>query len=271
MIVFGALVPHPPILIPGIGKGEEQKIEKTSQAMEKLAEDLAKAEPDTIIFITPHTLLYPDMFNICGMEKLFGNFQDFDFSDFQWEGKNNLELAHEISDQSESEGIPALLYDNGEDQYQLDHGILVPLYFLSQKMDNAFKVLPIGYTYGTRSEHYIFGQIISEIAEKREERVAVIASGDLSHRLLDIPKGEPNVGAIFDQKFLEALKEEDSYSVVNMDHDLVDGAGECGFRSSLVLLGALSDRIYKTDIYSYEGPFGVGYSVVNFRLDKEVS
>ena len=269
MIVFGAMVPHPPIIVPGVGKGEEARIAKTTQAMERLAADLAKTEPDTIIVITPHTLLYPDMFNICGMGELFGNFQDFNDKEFEWEGKNDLDLAREISDQAEKEGIPALLYDNGEAKYQVDHGVLVPFYFFKDKLIEAHRVLPIGYTYGSRSEHYSFGQVLSEVSEKSSERVAIIASGDLSHRLMDRQADANIVGEKFDREFLDSLKKRDEYAIVNMDHDLVEGAGECGYKSALILLGALSNRTYEPEVYSYEGPFGVGYGVVNFNVSNE--
>ncbi len=267
MIVFGAMVPHPPILVPGIGKGEQLKIEKTTKAMEKLSEELALAEPDTIVFITPHTLLYPDLFNVCGMPDLLGNFTDFGYPDFQWEGSNDLELANEICDKSEDEGVPALLYNNGDQKYQLDHGVLVPLYFFQQKLDFPSKILPIGYTNGTRSEHFVFGQILREICEKRRDRIAIIASGDLSHRLkLPSENDSQSIGAEFDEKFLELMKVGDEYSIVNMDLEFVETAGECGYRSALILLGAFSGTDYQPEIYSYEGPFGVGYGVINLNI-----
>ena len=264
MIVFGAMTPHPPILIPGIGKGEEKKVSQTSLALEQLSIDLKRAEPDTIIFITPHTFLYHDMFNICGVKNLFGNFEEFGFKDFSWEGKNNLELAQELSDQLEAEGIPALLYNNGEKEFKLDHGVLVPLYFLQKSLEYPINVLPIGYTYGTRSEHYILGQIISAVAEKRTERIAIVASGDLSHRLFESEDGRE-----FDKQFIKSMQDGDDYAIMNMDPDLVEAAGECGYKSSLVLLGAFSGQSYEPQVYSYEGPFGVGYGVINFKLDNE--
>jgi len=270
MIVFGAIVPHPPIIVPGVGKGEEEKIVKTREAMERLSRELAEAEPDTIIVITPHALLYPDMFNICGMEDLFGNFKDFKDENFEWEGKNNLILAREISDKAETEGIPALLYDNGDSKYQVDHGVLVPFYFFEDKLVEAHRVLPIAYTYGSRSEHYVFGQTLAEVAEKSSDRIAIIASGDLSHRLKDTQGGSNLLGQKFDQEFLESLRQRDEYAIVNMDPELIEGAGECGYRSALILLGALSGRTYEPKVYSYEGPFGVGYAVVNFNVLDEV-
>lgn len=264
MLVFAGIVPHPPILIPEIGKEETKKVAKTVAAYEKLAADLAAAEPDTIIIISPHMIHYPHLFTVCGMENLAGSFEAFGAESIAWRGQNNIELAAEIVDKSEDELLPAILYNNGETQYEIDHGLMVPLHFISAKLDYPAKIIPISYSYANRSEHYTFGQVISEvIGRHQDERIAVIASGDLSHRLIG-----PNAkdGAAFDAEFLANIKKGDEYSIVNMADELLENAGECGYRSTLVLLGALSGLEYKPTVYSYEGPFGVGYAVVNMGI-----
>lgn len=268
MIVFAGMSPHPPIIIPGVGKGEEIKIKKTAEALERLAGELAASEPDTVIIVSSHMVHYPQLFNVCGMKELVGSFENFDFSEYSWSGSNNLELAEEIVDKSEAEGLPAILYNNGETSYELDHGVMVPNYFISQKMEFAYKILPIGYSIASRALHYSFGQVISEVCEsKRDERVAIIASGDLSHRLNHgAPAGFNEEGAKFDKEIISLLKKGDDYSIMNMPEDFVEAAGECGYRSILITLGALSGRDYKPEIYSYEGPFGVGYMVANLNI-----
>lgn len=267
MIVFAGIVPHPPVLIPSIGKGEEKKVEKTHQAMMKFAEELSESDPDVIIFISPHMAHYPHMFTVCGMPDLYGSLRSFGDKTYEWHGYNDVELAAEIFDKSEDEGLTTLLYDNGEGEYEVDHGIMVPYYFLNQKLDYSHKLLPIGYSSASRSEHYVLGQIISRVCEKSDlRRVAIIASGDLSHRLGQRSQSGEFRGEEFDNKFMELIKNADEFSIVNMDDDLVEKAGECAYRSVLVLLGAITGREYTPQIYSYEHPFGIGYMVVNMGL-----
>ena len=50
------------------------------------------------------------------------------------------------------------------------------------------------------------------------------------------------------------------------DEDFVDDAGECGYRSILILMGILDGLNIKPRILSYEGPFGVGYLVADYKL-----
>src|SRR3989344_8584763 len=63
-LVFAALTPHPPLLIPSIGKEMEKKVEKTKNALLKLEEELYLAKPEVIIIISPHGALLRDAFTI---------------------------------------------------------------------------------------------------------------------------------------------------------------------------------------------------------------
>lgn len=267
MIVFAGLVPHPPILIPEIGGKETAKVEKTVLAYKKLAAELAESDPDTIIIISPHMVHFPHLFTVCGMDNLVGSFANFGTDAIEWQGENDIILAQEIVDKSEDESLPAILYNTGEGLYEIDHGVMVPLHFIQSALDFSCKILPISYSYASRGEHYTFGQVIAEVTQKkRSERIAILASGDLSHRLIG---KEAEAGKIFDKEFLDNLKKGDEFSVVNMDEDVVEKAGECAYRSAIVLLGALSGLEYKPEVYSYEGPFGVGYAVVNMGIKTE--
>lgn len=266
MIVFAGIMPHPPLVIPQIGKEDSKKVAATYDAMEKLAKELAAAEPDTIIIISPHMIHYPNFFNVCGMERLYGTFQHFGWKDFEWHGNNNLELAEELADKLEDEELPSILYNNQEASYELDHGVTVPLYFINNQIEYPYKLLPVSYSLSSRAENYTFGEIIASVCKKRAgERIAMIASGDLSHRLLENHSGQFTPKE-FDQQFIDLIKKGDDYSVINMDEDLVENAGECGYRSVLVLLGAVSGLEVLPEVYSYEGPFGVGYMVANMNV-----
>ncbi|OQA03200.1 MAG: 3,4-dihydroxyphenylacetate 2,3-dioxygenase [bacterium ADurb.Bin400] len=267
MIVYSAFVPHPPLIVPGVGKGREKQLKKTEMALARVAKDIASSEPDTILVITPHARSLFDRFNVCGMEKLTGSLAEFELGQPLWEGRGNPGLARLICERSEKEGIAATCYDDGESGYELDYGSLVPLYFISQQLEFSCKVLPIGYSLLSRAEHFVFGQAIGEACAESRERIAIIASGDLSHRLgYKIPEGFGFDGERFDHEFIRNLKENDVAAVLEMDEELVESAGECGYRSALVLLGIISDLSNGFDEYSYEGPYGIGHLVGRFKI-----
>lgn len=268
---FAAISPHPPIIVPGIGSSQDlQKVASTVAAMRKLANIFRETEIETLLVISPHALIYPDRFNIGAMKKLFGTFASFGSPDIILEFPNNLELAQQIDHQAADNDIKTLLYDNGGEFLELDHGIMVPLYYLTLHQESALKVVPIAYSNLDRAKHFAFGQVIGETIKKYPERCGVIASGDLSHRLIQgAPGGYSEAGKEFDKKIVADLKAGNSQEIMYYDEDFVNDAGECGYRSVLIMMGILDGLKLKPDILSYEGTFGVGYLVANYPLDKD--
>lgn len=263
--VFASICPHPPIIVPTIGRPTDLKIvSKTIEAMELLAEKFAEVRPLTIIVISPHGPVDFNQFTIINSPTLAGHF--YNFGDFQTEliFRNDEKLIKEIEKECNKAKIPLRAADIKE----LDHGILVPLYYLAQRYPN-FKVIPLAYSYLDLETHFKFGQILNKVISREpfSKDCGIVASGDLSHRLTpDAPAGFSPRGREFDKKLIKLLKKKDVKGILNMDPDLVEEAGECGYRSIIILLGALNGFDWQPEILSYEGPFGVGYLVVNFKL-----
>jgi AmmeMemoRadiSam system protein B len=127
--------------------------------------------------------------------------------------------------------------------------------------------VPIAYSNLERAKHFTFGQIMAETIKKFPSRCGFVASGDLSHRLIQgAPGGYSRAGQEFDEKLVQDLKSANTKEIMYYDEDFVDDAGECGFRSILILLGLLDGLNIKPKILSYEGPFGVGYLVADYQL-----
>lgn len=258
---FAAISPHPPIIIPEIGKEDLNKAAETTVAMRKLAHDFKEAEIETLIVISPHGLIYPDKFNISAMKKSFGTFAQFEAPNVILEYENNLDLVAKISEAAQKNGINVLTYDNEGEFYELDHGAMVPLYYLRREQETGLKVVPIVYSWLDRAKHFAFGQILGEVARQFPGRVGILASGDLGHQLIQNPETKK-----FDQKLVADLKKNRVKDILYYDEEMIENWAECGYRSVLILLGALDGINIKPEILSYEGPFGVGYLVANFKL-----
>jgi len=266
-LVFAALSPHPPVLLPKIGGPQTEQVKKTVRALNKLAQNFNQSQPNTLLIISPHALVYPDRMNVCGMKNLQGDFSAFGTDSYLFRFENDQELAFEIDQEANQAGINTLLYDNGAPFYTLDHGTLVPLYFLTQHLKYKLKLVPIAYSFQDEQTHFRFGQVIQKVIQKTNKRVAVVASGDLSHYLSASPSQEQyQAGLEFDQKIQEYLKKQNIQAILDFDEEFLEQAGECGYRSILILLGILSGLKWETEILSYECPFGVGYLVAQFHL-----
>jgi AmmeMemoRadiSam system protein B len=259
MLVFAAITPHPPIMIPNVGGDNLKQISNTVSAMEKLGDLLAEKKPDSLIIISPHGELLADAFTVNLAPAFSANFKNF--GDFITEMKfpNDAVLAQMIKEETT---LP-ISYSNNE---ELDHGAAAPLFYLTKK-NKDLPIVPLGYSLLTYEDHFKFGVELQKIINKTDKKIALIASGDLSHRLTSkAPAGFSPKGNIFDERLISLLKEKDAQGILTFDKKLIEEAGQCGLRSILILLGVLNDIEYQPNVLSYEGPFGVGYLAANFEV-----
>ena len=259
--------PHPPLIIPQIGGKNIKDVEKTVSAMKELGQRMVEADPETILIISPHGLIHQSEMLIGASPKMAGSFESFDYPEATFSFKGNPSLADQIQNDSVKEKISASIIDHDNGQYFLDHGALVPIYYLTEELGSDVKIVPISYSMLSRAEHYSFGQIIGQIIDKSSDRIAVVASGDLSHRLLENEAGK--IGSQFDRIIVENIKNYNPSKIIDIDEELQDLAGECGYRSLLILLGILDGKQIKPEVLSYEGPFGVGYMVADFKISNQ--
>ena len=76
----------------------------------------------------------------------------------------------------------------------------------------------------------------------QDKKIAVIASGDLSHRLDDNSPMESNsAGPEFDQFLRDKLNKGDYDTLIEMDEKLIEDAGECAYKSLLIMLGLIKE------------------------------
>lgn len=268
MLIYGALVPHPPIIRAEIGREETKKARQTVTAMEHLAERLAALKLETILIFSPHGPVFQDGLAIRGGQRLKGDLARFG-SDRNWEWEVDQELAVAITSEAQKEKIPCLQltaedlsgYGLGAD---LDHGVVVPLSFLAD--DDAIKLVATGMSLLPWLEQYQLGVAIGRAVQKSPRRIGVIASGDLSHCLQPgAPAGYDPRGKEFDETLMALLKAQNHTALFDLDPVMVEKAAECGFRTLLMLLGVFDGWQVETEVLSYEGPFGVGYGVVSFE------
>jgi AmmeMemoRadiSam system protein A/AmmeMemoRadiSam system protein B len=250
----GYLLPHPPLAIPAIGGGEEKKIKKTLDSLEVVAREVAVIAPETIIFITPHSTCYGDYFHISPGDRARGAIGEVEF-----QLEYDKELVYQIARCANEDRI--LAGDIGEEDASLDHGVMVSAWFINQYY-KGYKGVRISVSGMTPEEHYAFGKSIGRAARESGKRVVIIASGDLSHKLLESGDyGYAMEGKLFDQTIVTALTYGDFLPLLFVSDSLREEAAECGFNSCMILAGYYDCKNIKSKVYSYEGPFGVGYVV----------
>ena len=181
-ILAAFMVPHPPMIVPAVGRGSEAQIMKTTGAYEQVAEEIAALSPDTIIITSPHSVMYADYFHISPGKSARGDFGQFRASQVSFEEEYDTELVAAIDRLARETGFPAGVM--GERERRLDHGTMVPLYFI-RRVYAGGKIVRIGLSGLPLTEHYRLGQMIRDAVESLGRRAVFVASGDLSHKLQD--------------------------------------------------------------------------------------
>lgn len=270
-LTSGALYPHPPIMLTEVGGTESARISNTVKAAEEATRFLLEKNPATILIITPHGPNFRDAVGINLSPFLKGNLSAFGASEVSVAYETNSLLVHNIIKQCKRLGVSLMpLSDEVALRYrfslQLDHGAVIPLYYL-QKAGFRGQVVHMAAGFLSYSEMYACGKAVQAAIGDTRQKVAVIASGDLSHRLIPgAPAGFSPAGKIFDDQIIEALKTMDVKALFQLSGELVEEAGECGLRPIFFLLGALDGLNSESRLLSYEGPFGVGYAVAIFGV-----
>ncbi len=263
-VTAAIMVPHPPLIVPEIGRGEEKKIQDTINAYKEAARQLSLFMPETIVLISPHQIMYQDYFHISPGKGAKGDFRKFGAPDVKMEVSYDTEFVEELCKEANKRKLSAGTL--GERDKRLDHGTMVPLYFVNHFW-KEYKLVRIGLSGLPIEKHYELGQCIRKAAEILERRVVIIGSGDLSHRLKDDgPYGYREEGPKYDERIMDVMARAAFGELLEFPEDFCEKAGECGHRSFTMMAGALDETEVLPERLSYEGPFGVGYGICTYKV-----
>lgn len=264
MIIGAVMVPHPPIAVHEVGNGEEAKIQATLDAYDKAAAFIAELKPDTIVLTSPHAVMYRDYFNISGGCGAYGDLGQFRAEQVSFDETYDTAFIDALEKHLKENGFPAgTEYDRDR---MLDHGTMVPLYFIEKRYRN-FKLVRIGLSGLPLVMHYELGMMIQKTAEETGRKVVVVGSGDLSHcQKKDGPYGFRKEGPVYDEKIMKTMSSASFGELLEYDPLLLEKSMECGHRSFTIMAGALDRMDVEAETLSHEATFGVGYGIVLYRI-----
>ena len=231
--------------------------------MEQVADDLKKHKPEIIVVISPHGPMRYDKFTINLEDTFQGSFSNFGGSDEEFIFKNDTYLVRQLFSHLKEKDHPVEVIR----EKNLDYGTMVPLFFLTQKLEEPPFVIPLTFTSLSWLMHFGFGKALGTFLNRQEESIAIVASADLSHRLTEnSPAGFSPYGTKFDCALIDLLKKNEVQKILNLNPDFCDEAGECGLRSIIVALGAISELKSSFKQLSYESPTGIGHLVGEWKM-----
>jgi len=261
-IIAAFMVPHPPMIVPDVGRGSEKQVQKTIAAYEKVAEEIAVLKPDTIVISSPHSVMYADYFHISPGQKATGSFSDFGAPQVKFEVDYDTDFVELLERKAQSSRFPEGTL--GEKNPSLDHGTMVPLWFILKQYKD-FKLVRTGLSGQDLLKHYEYGTMIKATAEELDRRVVYVASGDLSHKLQDYgPYGFAKEGPLYDARIMDVCSSARFGELFDFDESFCEKAAECGHKSFVIMAGALDGMAVDAKQYSHEDVTGVGYGICSF-------
>jgi aromatic ring-opening dioxygenase LigB subunit len=227
----------------------------------------AALAPDTIVLLSPHAPMALHQMGVSLASSYRGSLAFFSAPNVRVEVTGDQAMGEAIMESAAKRGVPALITASHGEIVDLDHGAMVPLVYLLGGLAEPCQLVLLAFSQLSAEEHRRFGDAVGWALLEASKRVVYVASGDLSHRLVPgAPVGFDPRGVQFDGAVVDNFGAGDWDALLSIPAGLAAAAGECGFRSLAVLAGVVaaaeaSGLKTRNHVFSYEGPFGVGYLV----------
>ncbi len=255
-VVCAVLMPHAPILIPKIGGNRTGAVAASVRAMREAAACVMCHHPDSIVVISPHAPRQPESFGIWADNPLQGSFAQFNAPQIAISLSLDLSLSQAVAAEAGRRNLATWEIH----RRLLDHGALVPFWFLAEA-GWAGPVVVLSLNYPNAGGLIALGESIAAAAGL-SCRIALVASGDMSHRLTpDAPCGFHPQARRFDETLIQLVRAGEYRQIEAIAPKLRECAAEDAVDSTLVAAAAVNWQTAGHRVLNYEGPFGVGYGV----------
>jgi AmmeMemoRadiSam system protein A len=255
--VAAGLLPHAPIIVPAVAGSRARQVATTTAAARLLAAELLAGAPETVVVTAPHGLRHPTDFTVQTGPRVAGDLGPFGADRVAISLPVDQALAMAIAETARERNLAVRTSTSST----LEYSTVVPLSFLCDAgWDGPTVVVSLPYPgYG---DPIAIGRAVAAAARQLGRRLAVLASGDMSHRLTrDAPAGFDPEGRRFDDQVTDLLRHGDFRGLLALSPERVERAGEDCLDSLQFAAATFDFAPTSAHLLSYEGPFGVGYGV----------
>jgi aromatic ring-opening dioxygenase catalytic subunit (LigB family) len=247
-LVFAGACSHVPDLLARPEIDDPAAIERLRAAYARLAADLRSARPDVVITTTDcHFQSFESGAFVVGEAVSHtGSMVFFKRPDLALNLRGDAEFAREIVREMRERGLEVETAPN----VHLDHGLIVPLTLVLPQQDTP--VIPVVTQpartfspYGARA----FGEALRSVIERGHRRVALLATGGLSHWL------DPGKFGFIDKEFdgyiLDLLRAGRGLELANLEPYPLLSHGQYEILNWIIMLAAVGPGI-RGEVYAYE-------------------
>ncbi len=259
---FCGLLPHPPIIVPDVGRERLDDCRGTLDACRDFARRMIAARPDRLFLVSPHSPRQGRAFGFWAGDRLTGDLSRFGAPRSAIDLANDPEMVAAVSRAAKTRRLDTWSIP----KEPLDHGAVVPLWFLVEAGWDGPTCLASLPWRASPEAMEAFGKALADAAGRLTGRAALVASGDMSHKVKpDAPAGYHPRAVEFDDALTRLVAEGRLDAIGAIDPELRDLAAEDAADSSQIVAAAIDYRPHRQEVISYEHPFGVGYLVAVFH------
>ena len=263
-VVCAVLMPHAPVLVPGVGEADQGAIAESRRAMRLAAKCVLSHRPEAVVLISPHSPRKPRAFGFWADDLLQGSFARLGAPQVEVSLPLDQPLARTLAEEMHARHLETWVIR----QTALDHGALVPLWFLAEA-GWAGPTVVLGLNHHGEDGLTTVGAAIAAAAQALPRRLAVVASGDMSHRLTaNAPCGYHPQAHEFDETFIRLVSAGDYRNIEKIVPELRELAAEDAVDATVIAASAVNYQTRGHQVLNYEGPFGVGYGVAVLFAEK---
>lgn len=265
-LVFAGVCSHAPGITGRAHMADPDDRESFHNAFDEMREELEASKPDALIVVAAEHFANFFMNNMPAYCIGMADEYEGPIEDPEWLGiartnaPGNPELSKRI--------IQRVLQDVDvaySEEWKFDHGISVPLHFLTPRYD--LDIIPVnincqGPPLTPLHRVWAFGEALRKACDEAPERIAIIGTGGISHW-----PATPDSGKIdedWDRKFLQQWSACDKEAMLSYsDEETWRDGGQGGFeiRTFVAISAATASRTAKVHYYRPIPIFAVGCTI----------
>lgn len=259
-LVFAAILPHSPLLVPNIGKKNQELFSSTLNACAIISTQLQTAQPDVVIIISNNETKPSKSFAINISPKYSSDLSTFGDLVTRWQYSGELVLAAHFRELLEEQSIIQL---TSNEELHYTASIALSLAGVTE----ATPIMPIITNSSNQKIHFALGQHLQKCIVQSDKKIAVLVSADLSHRLnKKSPGGYLSKAKKLDQKIITCITSGKPKELLAIPSEVLTEAAVEDIGPIAVMLGIIENYDWPSRLLSYESPFGVGHAVIGYNI-----
>src|SRR5271157_93799 len=276
-IVYACIAPHGSEVIPELAGNKFDAFDETRRGMEKLAKQMKKHDPRTIVLATPHGLRLDHTIGVVTSYYSEGSLEE--------KGKRiaarlrcNRLLALKILPETRKASLPIVGANYGASEgpascMQMDWGTLIPMWFFGAQGRNKPRIVIVTPSREIPLTQLVdFGKIIAEVAEASHEKIAFVASADQGHAHdKKGPYGFHPASREYDELVMKAVTENNLKQLLTLDPQFIEDAKPDSLWQIAILAGLLERVNMKARLVSYQAPTYFGLLCASFEKIAKVT